>query len=99
MKTNRRKTNPSNRRRAGLAAAGIGALLLGRELIERQTADDLTGQIALVTGGSRGLGFLLAREFGREGCKIVICARDEPELEQARVDLEQDGIEVLAVRC
>jgi NAD(P)-dependent dehydrogenase (short-subunit alcohol dehydrogenase family) len=97
MRTDTRKT--SNRQRAGLAAAGLGALLIGRQLIERQTADDLTGQTALVTGGSRGLGFLLAREFAREGCKIVICARDEPELERARAELEQTGAEVLSVPC
>ncbi|MNY03412.1 putative ketoacyl reductase [compost metagenome] len=55
--------------------------------------------MVLITGGSRGLGLLLAREFARQGCRLAICARDEAELERARQDLEAHGAEVLAVRC
>ncbi|MCW5983306.1 MAG: SDR family NAD(P)-dependent oxidoreductase [Bryobacteraceae bacterium] len=76
---------------AGLATAGV--LLLKRK------EPDLRGQVALITGSSRGLGFLLAREFAARGCKLVICARDEMELQRARRDLEQSGAEVLAVGC
>ena len=53
----------------------------------------------LITGASRGLGLLLAREFAREGCAVAICARDERELGRARADLEQRGASVLAARC
>ena len=60
---------------------------------------DLTGQVALITGGSRGLGLLLAREFGRQGCELAICARDEAELARARADLEARGMTVHVVRC
>jgi NAD(P)-dependent dehydrogenase (short-subunit alcohol dehydrogenase family) len=80
-------------------AAGMAAALVGRELLARQREADLRGQVALVTGSSRGLGFLLAREFGRAGCKLAICARDEDELERARADLAREGYEVLAVPC
>lgn len=52
-----------------------------------------------ITGGSRGLGLVLAREFGALGCPVAICARDEKELERAREDLEGRGVRVLAVRC
>ena len=63
----------------GLAAgAGAVALARGRE------PDDLEGSIALVTGGSRGLGFLIARELLRRGCYVAICARDAHELKEAR---------------
>ncbi len=60
---------------------------------------DLTGKVALVTGASRGLGFLLAAELLRQGCRVAICARDEPELQRAREALERGGGEVLAVAC
>ncbi|MCA1666531.1 MAG: SDR family NAD(P)-dependent oxidoreductase, partial [Thermomicrobia bacterium] len=53
----------------------------------------------LVTGGSRGLGLQIAREFARVGCRIAICARDEEELHRAADDLCGDGTEVFTVRC
>jgi NAD(P)-dependent dehydrogenase (short-subunit alcohol dehydrogenase family) len=80
----------------GLAAAGAG-YLLWKELRARRT--DLTGQVALVTGGSRGLGLLLARELAAEGCKVAICARDAAELERARLNLANHGHDVFAVTC
>jgi NAD(P)-dependent dehydrogenase (short-subunit alcohol dehydrogenase family) len=58
---------------------------------------EMSGRVALVTGGSRGLGFLLARELAREGCRVVICARDVEELDRARSALEREGATVLAV--
>ncbi|MGD9891003.1 MAG: SDR family NAD(P)-dependent oxidoreductase [Dehalococcoidia bacterium] len=85
-------------RRSTILAAGIGVALAGRKLLARPLAD-LTGEVAIVTGGSRGLGLLLARELSRQGCRTVICARDEAELERARTELRQEGIEVVALRC
>ncbi len=85
--------------RTAIAAAGLGALLVGRELLARRPGADLSGEVALITGGSRGLGFLLAREFARQGCRVAICARDEAELARAHADLTGYGATVLAVRC
>lgn len=82
----------------GLAAAGVLAYL-GWKTVRPRREIDLAGKAALITGGSRGLGLILAREFAREGCKLVICARDEKELDNARVDLEERGAEVVAIRC
>jgi len=87
------------RRRLGVAAAGT-ALALGAAAREAQARDreaNLRGEVALVTGGSRGLGLALSRELARQGCRLAICARDESELEAARAELEQSGAEVLAV--
>ena len=60
----------------------LGAALMSRAL-RRARALDFNGRIALVTGGSRGLGLLIARELGRRGAKVVIAARDEDELSRA----------------
>ena len=57
----------------------------------RRRRTNLAGQVAIVTGGSRGLGFLIARELVREGCRVVICARDEAELARARDELRAGG--------
>ena len=84
-------------RNALLLAAGIG--LVARDLWLRRTEADLTGQVAIITGGSRGLGLAVAREFAGQRCKIAICARDEDELARARQDLEARGADMLAVPC
>jgi 3-oxoacyl-[acyl-carrier protein] reductase len=57
----------------------------------------LAGKTALVTGGSRGIGFAIARRLGRMGAKVAICARDANKLEDAAGRLGNDGVEVLAV--
>lgn len=44
---------------------------------------DLTGRVALVTGGSKGLGFAMARGFAEAGADVVICSRKPAELEAA----------------
>lgn len=82
-----------------LAAAGAGALLAGRALARRLFGYSLRGKVVLITGGSRGLGLVMAREFAYEGAKIVICARRMDELEAARADLKRRGAQILAVPC
>lgn len=53
----------------------------------------------LITGGSRGLGLALARQFAAYGCRLALCARDPAELERARQDLTGQGADVLTVPC
>ena len=60
---------------------------------------DLTGKIALVTGGSRGLGLQIAEGLGEMGAKLALTARKAEELEQAREHLAMQNIEALALRC
>ena len=82
-----------------LAAAGVAAALGARAVWRATTAYDLRGRTVLVTGGSRGLGLVLAREFGRHGARVAICGRDEETLERARLDLEERGVDAMAVAC
>ncbi len=57
----------------------------------------LTGKIAIVTGGSEGLGRATAMRFAAEGCHVVICARRKDVLEQAAEAIrKQTGVKVLA---
>jgi len=78
------------------AAGAASCAVLARWLMP---VADLRGAVVLVTGGSRGLGLVLCRELARRGARIVLCARDEEELERARKDLESRGAEVLPVTC
>jgi NAD(P)-dependent dehydrogenase (short-subunit alcohol dehydrogenase family) len=56
-------------------------------------------EVAVVTGASRGLGLLLARELTKRGFDLVICARSGHGLDLARKELAKVGGEVVAVRA
>ncbi len=58
---------------------------------------DLSGKVALITGGSRGLGLQIAEALGEMGAKVVITARKAGELEEARAHLTGLGIDALTV--
>ena len=57
----------------------------------------LDGRVALVTGGSRGLGLQMAQALGEMGCRLAISARKADELVGAQAQLEKMGFEVLTV--
>ena len=91
--------NPKNTTNIlGLVAVAAGACVV-KSLLSRSSEYDFKNKVVLITGGSRGLGLVLAREFAAEGARLVICARDEDELERARLDLESRGGEVMTHRC
>jgi NAD(P)-dependent dehydrogenase (short-subunit alcohol dehydrogenase family) len=58
---------------------------------------DLSGKVALITGGSRGLGLQMAEALGEMGARLAITARKAPELEEAKAHLAALGIEALTV--
>ena len=56
-------------------------------------------KVTLITGGSRGLGLVLARQICEQGGKVALLARDPEELARARIDLAQRGGEAFSVQC
>jgi gluconate 5-dehydrogenase len=58
---------------------------------------DFSGEVAVVTGGSRGLGLEIAEGFGRAGASVSITARREQWLREAEKQLREQGISVLAL--
>ncbi len=81
-----------------ITALGAGAFAL-KSTVNRFFEYDLKHKTVVITGGSRGLGLVMAREFAREGARLVLCARDTQELRRARVDVEKLGAEVMTVPC
>ncbi len=58
---------------------------------------DIEGKVALITGGSRGLGLQMAEALGEMGAKLAITARKQGELDEAAAHLGKQGYEVLTV--
>jgi gluconate 5-dehydrogenase len=60
---------------------------------------DLTGRVALVTGGSRGLGLQMAEALGEMGARLALTARKKDELDEAVASLKAQGLEAHAWVC
>ncbi len=86
-------------KKARLWLNALGGAYLVYRMLRPKPRISLEDQVVLITGGSRGLGLLMAREFALQGARLAICARDCIELEHARHDLESRGAEVFAVAC
>jgi NAD(P)-dependent dehydrogenase (short-subunit alcohol dehydrogenase family) len=78
---------------AGLGIGAIAAVSLWRN---RYSFYDRT---VVITGGSRGLGLVLARKFAREGAKLALLARNKLELIEAENDLHRRGAIVFTAVC
>ena len=60
---------------------------------------NLKGRVAVITGASSGLGKQMCRAFAKQGADLVILARRIERLEELKVELEQEGVRVLPVKC
>lgn len=80
-------------------AAGAGALMTVRAISRILNAYDFNGKVVLVTGGARGLGLVMARQLAKEGARLVLCSRNERQLEDARLELAGKGADVLVMKC
>jgi NAD(P)-dependent dehydrogenase (short-subunit alcohol dehydrogenase family) len=89
----------NNRNSLLLAAAGAGALLAAGALLRRRSSYDLDGKTVLITGGSRGLGLVMAREFADRRAHVAICARDPQEINSALDDLRGRGADAFGFPC
>src|SRR5438270_994973 len=60
---------------------------------------DLTGRVAIITGGSIGLGRQMAEALAEMGVNLALCARKKERCEQAAHDMEKLGVRALALAC
>lgn len=79
------------------AAIGAGAFLIANTIYKTLNRFDLKGKVVLITGGSRGLGLVLARQLAAKGARLAICARTPEQLGQAHIELESTGAEVISM--
>jgi NAD(P)-dependent dehydrogenase (short-subunit alcohol dehydrogenase family) len=79
------------------AAVYAGFRILAKN--SRRERLNFKDKLVLITGGSRGLGLAMAKDFGSQGARLAICARDAEELDQARNILAKDGIAAHVFVC
>ena len=79
----------------GIVVAGEVARLL----LRKSRRISLEDRVVFITGGSRGLGIVLAREFARRGARVAVCARSERELERVRQEFADAGHALIAEVC
>jgi short-subunit dehydrogenase len=83
-----------------LTAGGMVALGLAvRAIVRARRYISLENRTVLITGGSRGLGLMLARLAADQRANVAICARDLMELDRAQHDLSAHGGNILACHC
>jgi len=88
-----------NKKSWWLAAAGIAAVAAYTTLKRTRPIYDFQNRVVLITGGSRGLGLVLARQLAEKGARVAICARNQEELLRAKEDLETRGAAVFQTVC
>jgi NAD(P)-dependent dehydrogenase (short-subunit alcohol dehydrogenase family) len=79
-----------------------GALLIGAWIAARAVRTAryrLRDKVVLISGGSRGLGLVLARYICQQGGLVALIARDRDELARAKADLARRGAKVLTIEC
>ncbi len=82
----------ANKAESGIALGLLGAAVVANEAYkaqQRKTA--MRGKVVVITGGSRGLGLEVARQFGLGGAHLVLAARREDELRSAVAILLREG--------
>src|SRR5215510_9256737 len=81
---------------AGASAVGAAAAL---GLLARRSGYSFQDKAVFITGGSRGLGLLMAREFAEQGARLTLVSRDSEGLQAAESELMDTGARVLTFRC
>ena len=81
-----------------IGVVGVGAFLAAQAL-RRRSDYDFAGKSVVITGGSRGLGLVMARELAHQGAQLTLVARSDEELDRAVDDIRarQPFAEVLPV--
>jgi NAD(P)-dependent dehydrogenase (short-subunit alcohol dehydrogenase family) len=79
-------------------AAGVFGIVAGRRLARGTRRIDFSGRVVVITGASRGLGLVIARQLAAEGARLCLLARNEDELVRAAEQFPPDT-DVMTVRC
>lgn len=82
-----------------MGAIGARAIWTAQQAVRRQRWFEFSDRSVIVTGGSRGLGLVIARELISVGARVAICARTEDDVRMAVEELRTDGRQVFGMVC
>jgi short-subunit dehydrogenase len=91
--------HPVSSKTALWTALGLGAFAIARAVYKRVNRYELQDKVVIITGGARGLGLAMARVLGEKGCRLVLCSRNQEQLDTAETELNLKGIQVLTVEA
>lgn len=77
----------------------VAGAALAKIILQPSRHWDMDGKVVLITGGSRGLGLALAKEFAANGARVAICARDEEDLRKLRDEFASRGDHFFSTQC
>jgi NAD(P)-dependent dehydrogenase (short-subunit alcohol dehydrogenase family) len=84
---------------ASVVGAVVAAGVAANAFLRASRRISLRDRVVLITGGSRGLGLVLAREFAQAGGQVAVCARSDRELERVREEFADNGWPLVALAC
>ena len=82
-----------------MGGIGVGSALAARAILRQSRWFSFAGNTVIVTGGSRGLGLVIARQLVDAGARVAISARTENQLQIAEQELRERGGDVVGIRC
>ena len=88
-------------KRGGLLvlSLGLSAFVVARANARAKRVMNFHTRTVVITGGSRGLGLVMARQLAAKGANLAIVARDAEELARAREDLSEYRVEIMTIAC
>lgn len=89
----------TDRQKLAAFACGLGVAGAALYAVRRSRRYTFQDKTVLITGGSRGLGLELARCFGEEGARVLICARTADDIRRAVDELRDEGIDAIGFVC
>ena len=81
------------------AGIGVAGLMTARAIVRNLRRFSWDQKRVLVTGGSRGLGLVIARQLASKGVRLAICARTPEQLKRAVDELRTSGGDVIGIEC
>lgn len=97
METKKKTTGTGKLVVAGIL--GIAGVVAAKAVIRSVNRYNLENKVVLITGGTRGLGLILARKLVEENAWVVVCARNPEELAAVASEFSSKTDQFLAVQC